>query len=362
MDQFHEAFKKDAARAGTSELPRRLCRFGLLRQTFFLTAVLCLGASSLSVQARNGSWIRQRSGSLAWLHSVFFLNQDLGWVVGSKGTLLTTVDGGKTWQPQSRPSEDVLRDIYFSDEANGWLLCERNEYELKSKDDPRAYLMQTTDGGAHWRRVNVGKNVDVRLLRAVFSPGGRVWAFGEAGAIFATRDAGANWVRLQSPTRHLLLGGTFIDDDRGWIVGAGATILQTSDGGDTWHLSRLAGADGVRFTAASFVDNRQGWSIGAAGIVYRTVNGGRTWQQQDSGVIADLYDVKFLDAMEGWAVGAEGTIVHTNDGGLHWIVERTGTEHPLERVFFSDRTHGWAVGFGGAIVVYVREEATPVRR
>jgi photosystem II stability/assembly factor-like uncharacterized protein len=92
------------------------------------------------------------------------------------------------------------------------------------------------------------------------------------------------------------------------------------------------------------------------------VNGGRTWQQQDSGVTADLYDVKFLDAMQGWAVGADGTIVHTSDGGLHWILERTGIEHPLERVFFSDRTHGWAVGFGGTIVVYVREEATPARR
>jgi len=334
---------------------------GVFRKSVLLATVLSICASSLDVHAQTGSWMRQQAGTLAWLHSVFFLNQTRGWIVGSKGTLLATVDGGKSWQIQSRPSGDVLRDIYFSDQSNGWLLCERNEYELRTKDDPRAYLMQTTDGGSHWQRVNVGKQVDVRLLRAVFSPGGRGWAFGEAGAVFATRDAGVNWVRLQPPTRHLLLGGTFIDDDRGWIVGAGATILQTSDGGETWHLSRLAGAEDVRFTAASFVDNRQGWAVGGSGVVYRTTNGGRTWQRQNTAVTADLYDVKFVDALEGWAAGAEGTIIHTTDGGLNWVVERTGVEHPLERISFSDRTHGWAVGFGGTIVAYTRDEAAPTR-
>jgi len=324
--------------------------------------VVCFSACCLNVHAQTGSWLRQQAGTLAWLHSVFFLDQSRGWIVGSKGTLLATVDGGKTWQIQTRPSGDVLRDIYFSDEKNGWLLCERNEYELKTKEDSRAYLMQTTDGGAHWQRVNVGKQVDVRLSRAVFSPGGRGWTFGEAGAVFTTRDAGVNWVRLQPPTRHLLLGGTFIDDDRGWIVGAGATILQTSDGGDTWHLSRLVGAEGVRFTAASFVDNRQGWAVGASGVVYRTTNGGRTWQRQDAATTADLYDVKFLNAFEGWAAGAEGTIIHTIDGGLNWTIERTSVEHPLERIFFSDRTHGWAVGFGGTIVTYTRNEPSPMRQ
>lgn len=313
-------------------------------------------------QAQAGSWVRQRTGTLAWLHSIFFLNDERGWVVGSRGTLLATVDGGKTWQAQPHPSGDVLRDIFFIDESNGWVLCERNEYELKTKDDSRAYLMQTTDGGSHWNRVNLGKSIDVRLLRAVFSTAGRGWAFGEGGAVFFTQDAGSNWIRQQTPTRHLLLGGTFIDNDRGWIVGAGATILQTADGGETWHLSRLPGAEGVRFTAASFVDNRQGWAVGGAGIVYRTDNGGRTWQQQNSGVAADLLDVKFVDAHEGWAVGTEGTIVHTTDSGAHWVVEQTGIEHSIERVAFSDRTHGWAVGFGGTIVAYVHGDAAPVRR
>jgi photosystem II stability/assembly factor-like uncharacterized protein len=299
---------------------------------------------------------------LAWLHSVFFLDESQGWAVGSKGTFLATVDGGKSWQIKPSPTEDALRDIYFTDDKTGWVLCEASLFDLKHKEDPRTYLMQTTDAGDTWKRINIlGADVNARLVRTIFS-GGRGWAFGEEGAIFTTRDMGLNWSRLKSPTRHLLLGGTFIDDDRGWLVGAGATIIQTADGGETWHISKLVEANrmSVRFGATSFVGNRLGWAVGSGGSIYHTQNGGRTWEQQVSGITADLFDVKFLDATEGWAVGAEGTIIHTTDGGLHWAEERSDTEHPLERIFFADRHHGWAVGFGGTVVAYTGNESRQV--
>jgi photosystem II stability/assembly factor-like uncharacterized protein len=319
---------------------------------------------SPSASAQDG-WKKQPAGTMAWLHGVYFLDQNRGWVVGSKGTFLATLDGGISWKLKTAPSTDVLRDIYFIDDQNGWLVCEKNLYDLKEKDEPRTYLMQTTNGGEDWKRVDIDDvDINIRLVRVVFSRGGRGWIFGEAGAIHTTRDGGNSWTRLVSPTRHLLLGGIFIDDDRGWLVGAGATIIQTADGGDTWHLSRLPQAtqNAVRFTATSFVNNRLGWAVGSAGSIYRTINGGRTWQIQKSGVLTDLYDVKFLNALEGWAVGAEGTIIHTNDGGLRWTTQRSNTVHPLERIFFVDRSHGWAVGFGGTVVTYVRTEAPTLQQ
>jgi len=317
--------------------------------------VVCLLLAA-PVMAQTGSWSREQSGTMSWLHAIFFLDQNRGWAAGSKGTLLRTLDGGQSWQTRSATTSDQVRDIFFLDEHNGWLVCEVRIYELKTKEQPRAYLLRTTDGGENWKRVELkGLDVDAILVRAVFSRGGRGWAFGEGGTIYTTRDAGETWSRLPSPTRHLLLGGVFVDDDRGWIVGAGATIIQTSDGGDTWYQSRLPQVEKtVRFTSASFIDNRLGWAVGSGGNIYQTTNGGRTWQQQSSGVDVDLFDVKFLDAREGWAVGAEGTILHTVDGGVRWTNERRVTEHPLERVFFTDKSHGWAVGFGGIVLAYSR--------
>lgn len=333
-----------------------------------LPAVGCLlfAVCSSSAFASPGRWTRQPTASLAWLHSVFFVDQNRGWAVGSRGSLLSTSDGGRSWQ-KSKPTEDSIRDVYFSDELNGWLVCERNIYELQSNSEPRAYLMKTSDGGGHWKRVNMrGADFDGRLMRAIFTRAGRGWAFGEGGALYATHDSGSNWIKLQAPTRYLLLGGSFIDENSGWLVGAGGTILQTSDGGETWHRSQLPATTQVRFNATSFVDARLGWAVGSGGSIYRTTNGGRSWQSQISGVTLDLFDVKFLDAVEGWAVGNEGIVLHTTDGGMHWLSERSPTPHPLERIFFTDRSHGWAVGFGGTIISYgdssARAEAPRLRR
>ena len=289
---------------------------------------------------------------MAWLHSVFFLDQNRGWVVGSRGTLLTTTDGGIHWRSLARPTEDVIRDVYFSDELNGVIVCERNIYDLQSNDEARAYLMKTADGGEHWKRIIMrGTDAEARIVRAIFTGAGRGWAFGEAGAVFTTHDMGTTWTKLQAPTRYLLLGGDFINENNGWLVGAGATILQTSDGGESWQQARVPNAN-VRFNSASFVEKRLGWAVGSRGAIYRTINGGRSWQAQNSGVENDLFDVKFLDAAEGWAVGSEGVLLHTTDGGTHWINERSQTNNTLERIFFSDSTHGWAVGFGGTIIAF----------
>ena len=126
-----------------------------------------------------GAWTKQSSSSLAWLHAVYFLDENRGWAVGGKGVLLTTDDGGRVWRALRRPSEDALLDVYFSDAQNGWLVCERSIYDLKTNDEARTYLLHTTDSGASWTKVNVlGKETNARLVRALFTDDGRGWTFG----------------------------------------------------------------------------------------------------------------------------------------------------------------------------------------
>ena len=45
------------------------------------------------------SWQQQISGTNNALHSVHFVNENVGWVVGEVGTIRKSVDGGITWQP-----------------------------------------------------------------------------------------------------------------------------------------------------------------------------------------------------------------------------------------------------------------------
>jgi photosystem II stability/assembly factor-like uncharacterized protein len=362
---------------------RRAAR-GAAAALSLLPLALCL----LSPQAaRAAAWERQRTGTFAWLHAVFFVDERRGWAAGGKGALLRTSDGGATWEAAGRPTTDTLRDVFFRDAETGWLVCQRPDFGPSQEGEPLSYLLKTADGGATWSRVEVSRGADanLKLTGVRFADAEHGWAYGEMGALFATRDGGATWARQSAPTRHLLLGANFLDARTGWLAGGGLTVLKTTDGGESWRAGLVfmpAGGQAAqpaerraepwvprragpprqregeelpppkfsrRLNAVWFADARRGWAVGAEGVVVATEDGGSTWRPQASGVGDDLFDVKFFDAREGWAVGRGGALLHTNDGGRTWADTKRVTTHAFERLFIVGR-RAWAVGFGGTIV------------
>ena len=350
---------------------------------YVLTCASCLFTFSFISVSAQTSWKKQQTGTFAWLHSVFFVDESRGWAVGGKGALLSTSDGGERWELRRRPVEDALHDIFFTDALTGWIVCERSIFMPMRKDESVSYLLKTTDGGETWSRVDVtrGEDVDIKLAGLRFADAAHGWVYGEAGVLYSTTDGGETWSRQRVPTRHLLLGGAFRDASTGWLSGGGLTLLRTEDGGASWRegvvnipasydaQSAAAPRAGAKSTAATqrgvpavpvslrlnavfFAGAETGWAVGAGGAIFFTADGGRTWRPQESGVKSDLRDVKFLDALEGWAVGGEGTILHTTDGGRAWSQEPRATDHALERLFFVGRKRAWAVGFGGTVVTF----------
>jgi photosystem II stability/assembly factor-like uncharacterized protein len=299
---------------------------------------------------------------MAWLHGVHFIDHKHGWVAGSGGTLLETIDGGATWKKVSASTGETLRDVFFIDDHTGWLVAERDVYKLKTNDEARSYLLRTGDGGLTWQPVYLaGTDANARLVRVIFADPANGWVFGETGTVFVTRDGGAHWAPQPAPTKHLLLGGAFFDSSRLWLVGAGATIIHTSNSGVTWQTGVLRDKTSVRLNAASFVGDRFGCAVGSAGQIFMSSDGGRTWSPQRSNVDAELSDVRFINANEGWAAGANGTLLRTVNGGRQWFTEATGTSAGLNRLFFADRNHGWAVGFGGTILTRGNSSAPVLR-
>lgn len=321
-----------------------------------------ISACCLPPTAYCSSWSRQKSGTMAWLHAVHFLDQNQGWVAGSGGTLLETNDGGAIWKKVSTLTKDTLRDVCFVDDHTGWLVAERDVYKLKTNDEARSYLLRTDDGGLTWRAVYLGGvDVNARLVRVIFSDASNGWVFGETGVVLATRDGGTTWTHQSPPTKHLLLGGAFFDSSRLWLVGAGATIIHSSNSGVTWQKGFVRDDASGRINATSFAGDRLGWAVGSSGRIFTTTDGGRSWFPQRSNVQADLLDVKFINPSEGWAAGTDGTLLRTVNGGRHWFAEPTGISHSLTRLFIVDRNHGWAVGFGGAILTISSATAPSLR-
>jgi len=300
------------------------------------------GGTILSTRDGGSSWQRQMSGSGAWLTAVTFLaDGQRGWAVGSGGTILSTRDSGTSWQAQSSGNKVWLTAVTFlADGQRGWAVGSGGT------------ILSTRDGGRSWQPQTSGS--EAGLIAVTFlADGQRGWAVGSGGTILSTRDGGGSWWPQTSASGEGLTAVTFLaDGQRGWAVGSGGTILSTRDAGVSWRpqtIDSKAWLKAVTFLA----DGQRGWVVGDDGTVLSTRDGGGSWQVQSSGTEARLFAVMFLDdGQRGWAVGSEGTILSTQDGGTAWQARTSGRKDLLFQAvtFLVDGQRGWAVGNDGTIL------------
>lgn len=313
-----------------------------------LAVIRFLFLGLLFCQTVDAEWKKIDVGTLAWLRSIYFLDDTRGWIVGSNGTFLTTSDGGENWRAVKGISKDDIRDVFFLDQQNGWLLCERSIYSLSR--EPSSYLLNTSDGGSTWIAVPLGDGKD-RIIRFAFSKKGKGIAFGEGGAIWQSQEGDLPWSKSTLPMRNLILGATFFNEENAIVVGTGSAGYISTNGAKTWNQISIAGkGDKPRLNSVFFIDKSSGWAVGSNGKIFVTLDQGNHWTEQVSNVSTELTDIFFLNQNDGIAVGSAGTILSTTTAGKNWTVERGATKHKLEKVSFSGRK-GFAIGFGGTVIV-----------
>ncbi len=212
------------------------------------------------------------------------------------------------------------------------------------------------------------------------------WAIGEASGlypsgVFITEDGGRNWVPLPAAATQGWLTADFVDANtgalagrlgalaivrrralaparnpgfglrglhemrldahgRGWLVGDGGLVLQTTDLGLSWRLPEggLPRWVNESFDFRSLAVVGDGcWIAGSPGTqVFHSADGGRTWNIQTTGQSLPIHAMHFLDPRRGWAVGALGTVLATNDGGQTWRRVHGGGTRAALLGFFGD--------------------------
>jgi photosystem II stability/assembly factor-like uncharacterized protein len=171
-------------------------------------------------------WFRKLSlygSEILW--SVYFLNQNLGWVAGQYGKIQKTTDGGSQWIEQNVDDSYDLRSVFFVDENNGWVVGKVNWPGL---------TLNTTNGGLNWSLISLDSVSFTYLYDVQFIDVNNGWIVGADGKIFKTTDAGISWNVQNSGTAFDLHSVDFIDQNTGWVVGDEGTILHTSNGGVTF--------------------------------------------------------------------------------------------------------------------------------
>ena len=249
-------------------------------------------------------WQAQNSGITSSFRGISVVNAEVAWVSGSKGMYARTIDGGKTWRPDSVAGASSLdfRDVEAFD-ANMAILMSAGNGELSR-------IYRTTDGGKHWTLQYTN------TLPTGFFDGMAFWdekngiVFGDPadGRLFiiSTSDGGATWNRVPPENIPPVL-------PREYAFAASGTSITAQGASNVWIGTG-----------------------GEAARVFRSTDRGKTWTVATTPIISGnessgIFSLAFRDSLYGVAVGGDyknpeqggANVSMTTDGGLIWTLVKS---------------------------------------
>lgn len=218
---------------------------------------------------------------------VYFINSDIGWIVGDLGAIIKTVNGG-----------------------NGWTISETNTTTL--------------------------------LLKVHSYNGQIVIVTGYDGLILRSGDGGNTFEQIPSGTTNDLWGVQMLNDTLGFVCGLNQTLLKTTDAGLTW-ISVNAGLN-AHYWAIDFLTEQYGMIGCGGGKVLKTTDGGNSWTQVQAGDASDVYAIDIIDSLHTAAAGYLGKTAYSSDGGISWVQNAALQHNELNSIKFIDTDTGYTIG------------------
>lgn len=226
--------------------------------TFINNSILSVGSGgTIVISTDYGNTWKEENINASWLSDIEFLNNNLGYIVGSINGLACiyiTQNGGKSWElQQTFPEYTTIDGIKFSSEKLGWMIANR-------------------DG--------ILKSVDM----------GKTWNLAYDSIPWCEDIA--------------------VSGDTAWFSYSNK-ILRTTDAGTSWETFNVFGYQGTAFWgfAFDFVNSNIGYAGTWDGRIFKSVNGGVTWEEEDFPSTMPIYGLDFISEKKGWTFGESGTIL-----------------------------------------------------
>jgi photosystem II stability/assembly factor-like uncharacterized protein len=250
--------------------------------------------------------------------------------IGDSSRIYRTTDGGRSWSLRFAST----RKGAFFDAIQFW--DARHGIAMSDPVDGKFLLITTSDGGQSWQEIPAERLPPALPGEGAFAASGTclivlgssdVW-FASGGAsvarLYHSPDRGRTWTVHDTPIRAGvpsagIFSVAFADRMHGAIAGGdyqrptlrGRNLAVTADGGATWTLADSASSPAGYRSAVAFVPRTSARWLLATGLTGTDVSldGGRRWANTDS--VAYNSVVTTTDArgcVAGFAVGPKGRI------------------------------------------------------
>ncbi|NUN10089.1 MAG: T9SS type A sorting domain-containing protein [Ignavibacteriaceae bacterium] len=274
--------------------------------------------------------------------SCYFINDNLGWAVGSfTERMHKTTNGGLSWQHLPGSPDTTKYDVYFISENIGWSV------------GFNGFIIKTTDGGVTWNTQSNTSITNKTLYGVTATDVNNVFVVGNTDVILKSSDGGVNWSLkpqiFSSATdyRSIYFPPT-ATGLTGFACGNNGRIIKTTDGGDTWQQNFAFGGS-IQLWAVHFGDAATGLAVGSSSTVLRTTDGGTTWNQVTGFPASQIfYSVRFATPNIAYLSGGNGYIFKSTDAGATWnLCGYRFTSSRIKDVSFSDNNNGFVVSTAG---------------
>ena len=258
-------------------------------------------------------------------NTIFFVDENIGYIAGYDGALYKTTDGGNSWTAQNTKTSLPFYDIYFFNENEGFAVGGESGCGGTGCIPKGAIIIHTIDGGQTWNQIALNLSEKIELRSICFANDLLGFAVGN-GLIVSTKDRGITW----EETKINNLGGVmmdvkFINTDKGLITCAFGKLLKTIDGGVNWNVSSPFPSIGANTLA--LVSENLIFSAGYTNIA-KSSDFGSSWTSLKN-YPTDIFKLIFTSESIGYAFGRGiysggdfghnyGAIYFTTDGGTSW--------------------------------------------
>lgn len=189
---------------------------------------------------------------------VFFVDERLGYVVGTFNRIFMTEDGGQSWKPLMHITENP-GELHF--------------YSVAGFED-QLYL--SGEQGKVWRHDLASSRfvvVDTFYAGTLFgvlpSAANLLFAYGMRGSLFRSTDNGATWEKIASPIQGGITTILALTEGRFLIADQSGGVALSVDGGR--HFKALNVAKPMAYAGASVLSDNAVVMVGALGVRIETV-------------------------------------------------------------------------------------------